>query len=146
MALLTGTRIIQPIVPNDSNDTYPTHLDSYGKGGYKSVSDLTERNSIPVNRQKLGMAVYVISDGNVYILDSCSGDLTNDNWSLLQISGSSGIIVSDTTPSSPTEGMLWLNSTTDYLSIYTNGSWEFFVYKSTMESDVGNLILNGGYF
>lgn len=145
MAIMAGTRIVQPVVPNDSEDTYPTHLEYYGKGGYKSVSDLTERDNISVDRQKLGMAVYVVSDNNIYILNSYSSDLTDDNWDLLRASGS-GVIVSDLIPESPIEGMLWLNTTTNKMLIYSNDLWEIIVYKSIMASDIGDLTLNGGYF
>lgn len=146
MSRLVGTRIIQPVVPNDSADNYPTHKESYGEGGYKSVSSLAERDVIAIERQKVGMAVYVVDLNQIYILMTLSSSLTDDNWTTLQISGSSGIIVSPTTPEVPTEGMLWLNTNSGDVLIFSDGRWEIFVYKSEMSSSDGNLTLNGGYF
>ena len=148
MARLVGTRIIQPLVPNDSLDNYPTHKESYGEGGYKSVSDLTERDLIPVERQKIGMAVYIVEFNCIYILISISSSLTGDNWKLLEMGGTGGtcVIVSATTPDNPTEGMLWLNTNSGDVLVFSDGRWEIFVYKSTMSDDAGDLVLNGGYF
>ncbi len=146
MSRLVGTRIIQPVVPNDSLDDYPTHKEYYGEGGYKSVDDLITRDLIPVERQKVGMAVYVISTTQIYILDSISSSLTDDNWTVLQTGGGSGIIVSATTPENPTEGLLWLNTNSGDVLVFSDGRWEIFVYKSEMSADDGNLTMNGGYF
>ena len=64
MTRLVGTRIIQPLVPNDSLDNYPTHKEFYGEGGYRSVADKIERDLIPTERQKIGMAVHVVDTGS----------------------------------------------------------------------------------
>ncbi len=54
------------IAPTDSADTYPTHAAIYGKGGLRTVSNLAERDAIPVTRREAGMLVFV--DGNYYRL------------------------------------------------------------------------------
>ena len=147
MARLVGTRIIQPLVPNDSLDNYPTHKENYGEGGYRGVANTAERDLIPVERQKIGMAVYVIDLNLVYILTSISSSLTGDNWTSLDTGTSgSGIIVSATTPVNPTEGLLWLNTNSGDVLVFSDGRWEVFVYKTTMADDAGDLVLNGGYF
>ena len=146
MSKLIGTRIIQPLVPNDSLDNYPTHTESYGQGGYKSVVDLIERDLIPVERQKVGMAVYIISTGYIYILDTISSILSDDNWTILQTSSGSGIIVSGTTPENIIEGTLWLNTNSDDVLVFSGGKWEVFIYRSTMAASDGDITLNGGYF
>ncbi len=146
MTRLIGTRIIQPLVPNDSLDNYPTHTEGYGQGGYKSVSGLVERDLIPIERQKIGMAVYVISNRYIYILLEVSSNLDDNSWTVLQTSGGSGVIVSATTPENPIEGMMWLNTNTDDVLVFSASRWEVFVYKSIMSSDDGDLTLNGGYF
>ncbi len=38
---------------------YPTHLDNLGKGGYRSVANIAERDAISTDRRKAGMLVYV---------------------------------------------------------------------------------------
>lgn len=35
-----------PIVPASLEDTYPTHDSTYGKGGYKEVATIEDRNNI----------------------------------------------------------------------------------------------------
>jgi len=147
MAIIPGTRVIQPIVPNDTADRYPTHTDKFGHGGYRSVGDITERNGIPIERQKLGMAVYVISEQVVYILVTLSENLDDSCWMEFSSGGHGGsVIVSPTAPENPEDGMLWLNSTTGKILVFSQNQWEYFVYSSQMSDDNGELILNGGYF
>lgn len=81
-----GTLVAASILPFDSEDTYATHEDTYGKGGWRSVVDLTERDSIPQERRKIGMAVYVQENDQIYILKGGTG---NSNWKILPTSGSS---------------------------------------------------------
>lgn len=59
MSKLKGTNVAAPIVPFDSNDTYPTHDDQYGIGGFRSVQTISDRNNIPDERKRPGMRVYV---------------------------------------------------------------------------------------
>lgn len=65
------------IAPNDSADTYATHDEQYGRGGFRSVADLTARDAIPADRRKLGMEVKVLADGKKYEL---IGGTANSNW------------------------------------------------------------------
>lgn len=146
MAKVAGTRVIQPIVPNDTDDRYPTHKDLYGHGGYKSVSDLGERDLIPIERQKIGMAVYVVSDTKVYILSVCSETLDNSCWNELILGSESAVIVQPLPPVSPSIGTLWLNTMTGKILIFTGTIWEHFVFSSQMSDNAGDLIINGGYF
>jgi len=73
MSQLKGTNVIAPVVPFDSTDSYPSHVAAYGKGGYRSVADQTERNAIPSLRREAGMVVFVTSLQKEYRLDT---DLT----------------------------------------------------------------------
>lgn len=84
MAAIPGTRVPAPIVPFDTADTYPTHDEQYGKGGRKSVADITARNAIPAARRTAGMEVYVRDSGTSYIL--------GDNLTTWSASGSEGIL------------------------------------------------------
>jgi hypothetical protein len=67
-APLQGQRVTGPIVPSDSTDTYPTHYDTYGSGGYRSVADELEKEAIPSGRRVAGMLVHVRSTGAIYLL------------------------------------------------------------------------------
>jgi len=81
---LNGIPVIAPIVPNDSRDKYPTHREEYGSGGYRSVQTLELRNSIPAERQKIGMLVNVLDEDKIYKLVSISNNLTSINWEELE--------------------------------------------------------------
>ena len=62
------TPISAPIAPRDSRHRYPTHIDTYGLGGYRSVLSISDRDSIPGNRKQNGMLVYVVEEDKTYIL------------------------------------------------------------------------------
>lgn len=73
MSQLKGTNVLAPVVPFDTTDTYPSHIATYGKGGYRSVADTGERDAIPQLRREVGMLVWVTSLQKQYRLES---DLT----------------------------------------------------------------------
>lgn len=78
MASYNGTVILSGMIsPTDTTDTYPTHEDILGKGGYSTVVDLTARDAISNLRRKVGMMVYVSSNGKTYQLQ---GGTDNSNW------------------------------------------------------------------
>jgi hypothetical protein len=73
MSSIKGTNVLAPVVPFDTTDSHASHEAKYGKGGYRSVTDTTERNAIPALRREAGMAVWVTSLQKQYRLES---DLT----------------------------------------------------------------------
>lgn len=77
MANLKGVNVAASIVPFTTADEYPTHLSEYGKGGWREVYTVTDRNAIPLKRRTLGMAVYVLENRRLYILQS---GFTDDCW------------------------------------------------------------------
>ena len=46
----------------------PSHVDIKGKGGYRCVETIVDRNSIPYSKRSVGMLVYVIEDDVIYKL------------------------------------------------------------------------------
>lgn len=58
------------IAPTDTDDVYATHDEIYGRGGYRTVTDTTQRDNIPAPRRKEGMLVYVTQTDTVYKLDA----------------------------------------------------------------------------
>lgn len=68
MAELKGTNIAAPVVPFADTDSYATHDETYGRGGYRSVADIDERDAIPFQRRKAGMLVHVLSEKVTYEL------------------------------------------------------------------------------
>ena len=91
MADLKGTVVAACIVPGATEDTYCTHHEQYGAGGYRTVSDKTARNAIPRQRRVVGMLVNVIND-NVYKLTTLGdGETTDDsNWEIFSTNSSGG--------------------------------------------------------
>ena len=67
---LGGTNVAAGLVPFTTADKYPTHYAKYGKGGYRSVSNISERNAIPEGRREEGMLAWVISESKLYQLRS----------------------------------------------------------------------------
>lgn len=86
MSNLTGTLIIAPIVPPTTDDRYGTHYAKYGVGGYRTVSDIIERDNIPTERRENLMLVSVESTNKIYQL---SGSLTNSGWIEFSVGSSS---------------------------------------------------------
>jgi hypothetical protein len=59
--------LIAEIVPKN-NGAFALIDDTNIRGGFRIVSNLTERNAIPVDRRKEGMRVFCISTDTVYVL------------------------------------------------------------------------------
>lgn len=65
---LPGVNVTSCIVPCTDEDKYATHDSFYGKGGWREVDTIEERNAIPMERRKVGMAVRVNRENKTYIL------------------------------------------------------------------------------
>lgn len=76
---LVGTNLNAPIVPNYDSDTYATHSDTYGIGGYRAVNTIEDRDAITFERRSIGMEVRVLSGegAGIYCLKSFEGDIFN---------------------------------------------------------------------
>lgn len=59
MTELKGTNVAALIVPFTDQDPYATHDAKYGKGGFRSVDTIAERDAIPTERKTTGMIVHV---------------------------------------------------------------------------------------
>jgi len=77
-------RVTGKFAPSDTTDTYPTHDEAYGYGGYQSVADATARLAIATSRRKEGMLVRQRDTGAFWML---VGGITDTDWSLLPMSG-----------------------------------------------------------
>lgn len=81
MAQIPGTNVSAPVVPNDSNDVFASHLDTYGYRGWRVVNTLAERDAITTERRGFGMQVKVLETDKTYELKPTSQDLAdNSNW------------------------------------------------------------------
>jgi hypothetical protein len=74
---MRGLKVSDYIIPMGINDTYPTNLDIYGKGGIHSVLTLVDRDAITTERRSEGMLAYVSTNQEMYTL---IGGTSNDNW------------------------------------------------------------------
>lgn len=68
-----GTQVVSHIIPTGN---FPTHIANFGRGGYKTVSSIEERNTIPVNRLTTGSIVYV-ADTDTEYRATVNGDLVS---------------------------------------------------------------------
>lgn len=59
MSSIKGTNVLAPVVPFDTTDSHASHEARWGKGGYRSVADIAERDGIPQLRREAGMLVWV---------------------------------------------------------------------------------------
>ncbi len=128
--LQAQVKVVGAIQPNNKvTDTYPTHYDIYGNGGFRSVDLLTDRDNITPLRRKEGMLVYVAETKLFYQLlntDPLSINTTIDNtkWASITLGGSSisgGGIISGTgdpvttPPVNPQDGSYYLDTSTNIL-------------------------------
>jgi len=56
------------IAPSALTDVYPTHDATFGRGGLRSVETIADRDAITLERQELGMEVYIISTNELFRL------------------------------------------------------------------------------
>ena len=83
------------IAPADTLDSYALQSEVFNRGGYRSVTDITERDAITLDRRKLGMLVYCFSDSTFYTLKA---GLDNTDWEVANLgAGLSGIVINDNT-------------------------------------------------
>lgn len=81
-AIPRSVRVTGFMAPSDSEDTYATHDEIYGRGGWRTVADITARDAITSDRRIVGMVVRVLdSDGlGNQAFYTLSGGITNSDW------------------------------------------------------------------
>ena len=130
--------VLGPLRPNGTLDTYPTHIDSLGKGGFRSVASIAERDGITAERRREGMLVYVGEDKSFYNLigttlnpidpKTINKTINNNWWVKVTLGGggssTGGGIISGignpndpttTTPANPQPGDYYLDTSTNIL-------------------------------
>lgn len=86
MAFISGAvNVTGTLAPTDTDDVYATHDSTYGKGGYREVATIAERDAITALRRTPGMLVYVQDLDIIYKLDN---GLDNTNWVEFKINAS----------------------------------------------------------
>lgn len=87
---IAGTQtVIAPIAPTATTDSYPTHEDAYGKGGFVSIAtagsgtatDAQINAKVVADRRKTGMLVYDTSTAKYYrCTNGGSGNWVHENF------------------------------------------------------------------
>jgi hypothetical protein len=77
MANIPGTILAAMISPGDTTATFATHEDIYGKGGLMTFTYLSSLSSIPLDRQKIGMLVYINETSEYYKVNTTASPLTD---------------------------------------------------------------------
>jgi len=85
-----GSVSVDTWIPATGKATFPTHIAMLGKGGWREVSSLEERDAIVPARREAGMAVYVTENATLYILNQ---DLVS--WSEFKAGSSDSIRKAD---------------------------------------------------
>ena len=148
-----GVKVTAPINPNSANDTYPTHIDIYGKGGFMSVTDITARDNITSLRRKIGMLVYVTATDVLYQL---KGGIENTNWVTVPL-GSGGnnftwVGSRSNDPLTPTTNTVYYNTATNKTYVYTGSVWEVLAqgfainWKPNAGSAPDPAVINDAYY
>lgn len=75
--LSAQVKVVGYLTTLGSTDTYATHVDSLGVGGYMVTYNMTTRNAIPAARRKIGMMVHYSSADSTFVL---IGGTANANW------------------------------------------------------------------
>ena len=81
--IIQGTNISSPIVPFTIDDEFPTHDAKYGKGGFRAVRTISERDNITSYRKDEGMFVFVIEEDKLFYFK-------NNSWQEWSSDGGGG--------------------------------------------------------
>jgi hypothetical protein len=69
MSDIKGTNVASPIRPFSTFDKFPTAYQKEIKGGFHSISTMTEiDNELPIERREVGMWIYVLDENQLYKL------------------------------------------------------------------------------
>jgi hypothetical protein len=88
MATINNTvHVLGMISPTDTRDSYATHEDIYGKGGYRIIDLLEDLIKIPSERRKEGMIAFVLETQQYFQL---LGGILDEHWVIANFGGGSG--------------------------------------------------------
>lgn len=99
---ISGTQtVLAPIAPNNANDAYSTHFDTYGQGGHRVITTTaasggTATNAqigaqIRLDRRKIGMLIYDTQTAKYY---RCTATATDGSYTVETFGAGSGSVTS----------------------------------------------------
>lgn len=127
-------KLMSSITTNSPDDTYATHIDSLGKGGFMSVPTKSIRDLLSHQRRKIGMLVYVSETDSVYQL---KGDTTNAHWVSFKLTSTPSSTTmgwqgtQTTHPVNPQVNWAYYNSTDKKSYIYDGSAWQILAQDGT---------------
>lgn len=86
MPILGSVPVSGFVAPSAETDVYPSHDSMYGRGGWREVATLLDRDMITTERRREGMAVYVQETDTIYVLKD---GINNLSWAPLTTGSSS---------------------------------------------------------
>ena len=112
------------VAPSSDTDVYPSHDSVWGKGGWREVATLLDRDAITDERRTEGMAVYVQETDTVYILKD---GIDNLSWVVFTAGGSGTSEISTATDVVLTDlvngqGLVWDEATMKWINATMSGS------------------------
>ena len=126
---LKGLNITSTIVPTNSADTFATHDSIYGKGGWREVNTIAERDAIPEDRRREGMVVYVRETFRNYQLQ---GTLSNAGWTVFPATTDVADIINDAI----NKGQINI----DLTAYYNKGEMDTLLNEYTKREEVSNAL------
>lgn len=124
MANISGTNVAAGIAPFTTEDTYATHDSQYGKGGWKEVATIADRDAIPEGRRSVGMAVNVLETKTIYTLES-DGSWSEFKGGVESVNGETGAVI--------VKGIQDSNSKSDMMKVWVGTREE---YDAITEKDL----------
>ena len=125
MALIPGTNIAAPIVPGSTDDVFPTHDAQYGRGGYRAVANVTERDAIPAERRSAGMVVRDSSENTEGVLASDLVTWLRNSSAYIRLEDLEDVIIESKTGDDiityDATNDVWVNKPQEYL--VDGGNW-----------------------
>ena len=125
MALIPGTNIAAPIVPGSTDDVFPTHDAQYGRGGYRAVANVTERDAIPAERRSADMVVRDSSENTEWVLASDLVTWLRNSSAYIRLEDLEDVIIESKTGDDiityDATNDVWVNKPQEYL--VDGGNW-----------------------
>ena len=140
MPTLQGIVVTSPIVPPNTESLHPSHIDIYGKGGFRIVNNLAEMSGIQPARRVEGMLVGISGTNDIYTLVS---GIDNTKWTKALITCGHNHTVADITNfGSGVSGLLPINL------VYTTGNQNISGVKTFLDqvNADGNIVAPTGTF
>ena len=125
-----------PVAPTDDTDVYPSHFTKYGKGGWRAVLSIAERDAITAERREEGMVVYVRQPVGVEY--ELVGGITNAHWQVKNTGGGPGTLLNAVTEKFIVDNTILTNEYVDLANTPNTANAHVFVILNGFTLDEGS--------